>query len=212
MKKFFILPVAFVGMLFLASCGTADDPVPPTPPSYLEVLKADVNTVLAAYPEFKKQSDVDYPYGYFREADYVLNGFVSDLPVDELKAVSVVYGFAYSTPGTEAGLHILEATRDLTKGLEADMTYQRYDGPGYPQDVNIIENLDKIITLEHALKNLKESNVIIPKTKKVSLCFPEGPLFDKTIVYRFGLTSSEDEFMVFVNAETGEVKTAPTGK
>jgi len=57
MKKLFFITAAFVGMLFLASCGNCDDPTPPPTPSYLEVLKADVNTVLAAYPEFKKPGD-----------------------------------------------------------------------------------------------------------------------------------------------------------
>ena len=41
MKKLLFITAAFVGMLFITSCGTADDPVPPTPDSdlYLKILR-----------------------------------------------------------------------------------------------------------------------------------------------------------------------------
>lgn len=214
MKKLLALLPAFL-MLFMVSCSDSDDPAPappsPTPDkTYLQILREDVNTILTKYPAWKKESDKDYPFGYFREADYVLNGFVSDLPVSEIKAVSVVYGFDYTTLLPEEQQHILQATRDFTKGLDADMTYQTYDGTGYPLNVAIIQNLDKIISLEHAIKNLKESNVVIPRTTKVSLCYPSVPHFDRAIIYRFGLSTPQDDVQVWVNAETGEVKTTPT--
>ena len=211
MKKFLFIPVAFVGMLLLASCAKSDDPAPtPTPPSpypgktYFEVMMADVNTALATYPEFKKQSDKDYPFGYIREANYILNGNVSDVPVDKLKAVEVSYGFAYTKVGTENTMIILEAYRDFTKGLDTEMTYQKVESPGYPQDLDIIENLDQIITLEEALKIAKNSGVQLPKTNIVRLRKPALLDVRDQTVYRFDVAPGDKE-VIYVNAVTGEI-------
>ena len=87
-------------MLFVTSCSNNDDPTPPAPTpgtTYLKILKEDVNTCLEKYPAYKKESQFDYPYGYFLEARYTLNGNVADLPANELVPVSVDYGFAYTT-------------------------------------------------------------------------------------------------------------------
>ena len=210
MKKLLFITAAFVGMLFVTSCGTADDPVPPTPPSpypgitYLEVMTADVNTALAAYPDFKKQSDKDYPFGYLREANYVLNGNVSDFLVEKLKAVEVSYGFAYTKVDTENTMVILEAYRDFRQALDREMTYQEIESPGYPQDLDIIENLDQIMTLEEALKIAKNSGVQLPKTNIVRLRKPALPDVKDQTVYRFDVGIGDKE-VIYVNAVTGEI-------
>ena len=206
--------LAFCTGFVFTSCSSDDDnsdgPTPPSPaPSvtYLQVLKQDVNTILTAYPEFKKESKNDYPFGYLRQVYYKLNGDVSTTPIADLKAIAVQYGFDY-TSITQKGeeQHILIATRDFTKELEAEMTYQTAVAPGYPLDVDIIENLDKIISLEHAIKRVKESNVAVPPTKDVYLIKPAVPYADGDIIYLFnGIVNNT---IVFVDAESGEVKTA----
>lgn len=204
--------LAFCTDFVFTSCSSDDDnsdgPTPPSPaPSvtYLQVLKQDVNTILTAYPEFKKESKNDYPFGYLRQVYYRLNGDVSTTPISDLKAIAVQYGFDYTTINPEKQ-HILVATRDFTKELEAEMTYQTAVAPGYPLDVDIIENLDKIISLEHAIKRVKESNVSVPPTKDVYLIKPAVPYADGDIIYLFnGIVNNT---IVFVDAESGEVKTA----
>ena len=219
-KSFWMLSMllAFCISFSFISCGDDDDdkggggsgPLPPSPaPSvtYLQVLKEDVNNILTAYPEFKKESKNDYPFGYLRQVYYRLNGDVSTTQIADLKANYVQYGFDY-TSITQKGeeQHILVATRDFTKGLEAAMTYQTAVAPGYPLDVDIIENLDKIISLEHAIKRVKESNVAVPPTKDVYLIKPAVPYADGDIIYMFnGIVNNT---IVFVDAESGEVKTA----
>lgn len=215
MKKLLALASVFL-MLFCVSCSKDDDPTPPSPSqdkTYLQVLKQDISTILNKYPEYKKESQEDYPYGYLREAYYKLNGKVSDTPASELKAVSVQYGFDYTKLDEESQQvkqHILLATRDFSKGLDAEMTYQTDVALGYPVDLDIIENLDKIISLEHALKKVKESNVTLPPTNEVYLIKPAVPYAGADIVYLFNVIINNT--VVYVDAQTGEVKTAEANK
>lgn len=208
MKKLLFITAAFVGMLFVASCGNTDDPTPPTPEPdlYLKILKQDVNTCLEKYPAYKKESQFDYPYGYFVEAKYTLNGKVSDLPASELKAVKVEYGFAYTTGSQETEIvHILNATRIFENGPEADMTYQEVEREGYPADLDIIEDLD-LISLEFAISQLKKSNVTQPQTKIVRLRRPVLPDSDFKTMYRFDVEKGSTT-VVYVDAKTGAVET-----
>ena len=208
MKKLLFITAAFVGMLFVTSCSNNDDPVPPTPEPdlYLKILKQDVNTCLEKYPAYKKESQFDYPYGYFVEAKYTLNGKVSDLPASELKAIKVEYGFAYTT-GSQATeiVHILNATRIFENGPEADMTYQEVEREGYPADLDIIEDLD-LISLEFAISQLKKSNVTQPQTKIVRLRRPVLPDSDFKTMYRFDVEKGATT-VVYVDAKTGAVET-----
>ena len=208
MKKLLALASVFM-MLFCVSCSKDDDnPTPPSPApgkTYIQVLREDVGTILNKYPEFKKESQYNYPYGYLRQVYYRLNGNLAETPLKDLKAIMVQYGFDYTTVEPQKQ-HILVATRDFTKGLEAEMTYQTAVAPGYPLDVDIIENLDKIISLEHALKNVKESNVTIPPTKDVYLIKPAVPYLGSDIIYL--LNTVVNNTVVYVDAQTGEVKTA----
>lgn len=208
MKKLLFITAAFVGMLFVASCGNTDDPTPPTPEPdlYLKILKQDVNTCLEKYPAYKKESQFDYPYGYFVEAKYTLNGKVSDLPASELKAIKVEYGFAYTTGSQETEIvHILNATRIFENGPEADMTYQEVEREGYPADLDIIEDLD-LISLEFAISQLKKSNVTQPQTKIVRLRRPVLPDSDFKTMYRFDVEKGSTT-VVYVDAKTGAVET-----
>ena len=208
MKKLLALASVFM-MLFCVSCSKDDDnPTPPSPATgktYLQVLREDVGTILNKYPEFKKESKYNYPYGYLRQVYYRLNGNLAETPLKDLKAIMVQYGFDYTTVEPQKQ-HILVATRDFTKGLEAEMTYQTAVAPGYPLDVDIIENLDKIISLEHALKQVKESNVTIPPTADIYLIKPAVPYLGSDIIYL--LNTVVNNTVVYVDAQTGEVKTA----
>ena len=208
MKKLLFITAAFVGMLFVTSCSNNDDPVPPTPEPdlYLKILKQDVNTCLEKYPAYKKESQFDYPYGYFVEAKYTLNGKVSDLPASELKAIKVEYGFAYTT-GSQATeiVHILNATRMFEDGPEADMTYQEVEREGYPADLDIIEDLD-LISLEYALEQVKKANVTQPQTKIVRLRRPVLPDSEFKTMYRFDVEKGANT-VVYVDAKTGAVET-----
>ena len=86
MKKILFISAAFVGMLFVTSCSNSDNPTPaPTQPTYLEVLFADNAAILKNYPAFE---------GYFREAQYELNGIVAETLAEDLKPVSVNYVYA----------------------------------------------------------------------------------------------------------------------
>jgi hypothetical protein len=209
MKKFLAFASVLM-MLFCVSCSKDDDnPTPPSPApgkTYLQILREDVGTILNKYPEFKKESQYNYPFGYLRQIYYKLNGNISDTPLKDLKATIAQYGFDY-TEITAQGekQHILVATRNFDKGLDAEMTYQTAVAPGYPQDVDIIENLDKIITLEHALKNLKESNVTIPQSADIYLIKPAVPYAGADIIYL--VNKIVNNTVVYVDAQTGEVKT-----
>jgi uncharacterized membrane protein YkoI len=210
MKKILFISAAFVGMLFVTSCSNSDDPVTPTPPSpypgktYLEVMMADVNTALATYPEFKKQGEWEYPYGYMREANYELNGNVSDTPLNELKAVQVSYGFAYVIPGTENTMVILEAYRDFRQALDREMAYQKIESPGYPLDLDIIENLDQIMSLEQAIQIAKNSGIKLPKTSIVRLRKQVLLATKDRTCYRFDVGIG-DQYIIYVDAVTGEI-------
>ncbi len=103
-------------------------------------------------------------------------------------------------------MHILNATRLFPEGPEAEMTYLEEEVSGYPQDLAIIQDLDKIITLEHAIRQLKLSNVIEPKTKIVRLRRPALPDIGFKTIYRFDIEKGAHT-VVYVDATTGEVKT-----
>lgn len=210
MKKLLFISAAFVGMLFVTSCSNNDDPTPPAPTpgtTYLKILKEDVNTCLEKYPAYKKESQFDYPYGYFLEARYTLNGNVADLPASELVPVSVDYGFAYTTGSElEEKVHILNATRVFADGPDAEMTYKEVEESGYPQDLSIIKDLDKIISLEHAIMQVKKSNVVQPTTNIVRLRRPTLPDSGFRTIYRFDVAKGE-KTVVYVDAATGAVET-----
>lgn len=202
MKRLLLIALAFATVVAV-SCKKDDHHKQKT--SYLQILKQDVKECLKQYPEFKNPGKTDLPYGAFREADYTLNGNLSDLSATELKPLQVVYGFAYNTGGTEAGQEILEATRDFSKAT--GLTYNRATMPGYPQDVDIIQNLDKIISLEHAIENAQKANIVLPKNNKITLRKPASPLFGGKTVYFF-IPGVSDKVVVYVDATTGEVLTA----
>lgn len=202
MKRLLLIALAFATVVAV-SCKKDDHHKQKT--SYLQILKQDVKECLRQYPEFKKPFTIDWPYGVFREADYTLNGNLSDLSAKELKPLQVVYGFAYNTGGTEAGQEILEATRDFSKAT--GLTYNRATMPGYPQDVDIIQNLDKIISLEHAIENAQKANIVLPKNNKITLRKPASPYFGDRTIYFF-LPADSDKIVVYVVAATGEVITA----
>lgn len=77
------LLLAFSGMMLLTACSDDDekDPVKPTK-SYLEYLKEDYAMVTSRFPN---------AVGKFVEAQYELNGKVSELAAKDLKVINVTY-------------------------------------------------------------------------------------------------------------------------
>ena len=86
------------------------------------------------------------------------------------------------------------------------MTYQEVEHQGYPADLDIIEDLDKIISLGHALNQVKKANVTQPETRIVRLRRPVLPDSDFKTMYRFDVEKGATT-VVYVDAKTGAVET-----
>ena len=192
MKKFLFISAAFVGMLFVTSCSTGDNPTPaPTQPTYLEVLFADNAAILKNYPAFE---------GFFREAQYELNGIVAETLAEDLKPVSVNYVYAY-TDMVEHNEPLLQVFRDFTTGADLDYHYSHaaspYEGsaPINPEDAKI--------SLEEALQLVKKANVIPPQTKFVT--FRQYVYKDLPNIYYIFGGKQDRETDIYVDAITGEV-------
>ena len=191
MKKLFLIPVAFVGMLLLASCAKSDDPAPTPTPSYLDVLFADNATILQNYPDFE---------GFFREAQYELNGLVSETPAEDLKPVSVNYVYAY----TDMVAHtepLLQVKRDFTTGADLDYHYSHATSP-YEGSAPIDPTKAKI-SLEEALQLVKKANVVPPETRFVT--FRQYVYKDLPNIYYIFGGKQDREIDIYVDAITGEV-------
>lgn len=192
MKKILFISAAFVGMLFVTSCSTGDNPTPaPTQPTYLEVLFADNAAILKNYPAFE---------GYFREAQYELNGIVAETLAEDLKPVSVNYVYAY-TDIVEHNEPLLQVTRDFKNGLGLVYHYSHaaspYEGsaPINPEDAKI--------SLEEALQLVKKANVIPPQTRFVT--FRQYVYKDLPNIYYIFGGKQDRETDIYVDAITGEV-------
>lgn len=191
MKKLFLIPVAFVGMLLLASCAKSDDPAPTPTPSYLDVLFADHAAILKNYPAFE---------GFFREAQYELNGLVSETPAEDLKPVSVNYVYAY----TDMVAHtepLLQVTRDFKNGLGLVYHYSHATSP-YEGSAPIDPTKAKI-SLEEALQLVKKANVVPPETRFVT--FRQYVYKDLPNIYYIFGGKQDREIDIYVDAITGEV-------
>lgn len=191
MKKLFLIPVAFVGMLLLASCAKSDDPAPTPTPSYLDVLLADHATILQNYPEFANA---------FREAQYELNGLVSETPAEDLKPVSVNYVYAY-TDMVEHNEPLLQVFRDFTTG--ADLVYHYSHATSPYEGSAPIDPTKAKISLEEALQLVKKANVVPPETRFVT--FRQYVYKDLPNIYYIFGGKQDREIDIYVDAITGEV-------
>ena len=170
---------------------TTPTPTPPEAGTYLKQLLVDNAAILRDYPEFE---------GTFREAQYELNGIVAQTSAEDLKAVSVNYVYAY-TNMAEHSEPLLQVTRNFQNGFGFVPHYSKaaspYEGSA-PIDPAKVQ-----ISLEEALKLVKESNVIPPQTKYVTLrqyVYKDLP----DIYYIFG-GKQDREIDIYVDAITGEV-------
>ena len=179
MKKFFLIPVAFVGMLLLASCAKSDDPAPtPVTKTYYEQMLEDYATVVANYPGMK---------GYMFEAQ-------------ELKVKEVIYVF-----NDQQTKDVVYAKRNFVNGL--GLVYS-YDHGQWQGDLPI-DMTQKYISLEEALEQLFKSDIIKPATRWVTFRSPaQGELFQYRPYYVFG-GGSDVPVTVCVDAVTGEVFDTP---
>ena len=192
MKKFFLIPVAFVGMLLLASCAKSDDPAPtPVTKTYYEQMLEDYATVVANYPGMK---------GYMFEAQYELTTKVTEKDWKELKVKEVIYVF-----NDQQTKDVVYAKRNFVNGL--GLVYS-YDHGQWQGDLPI-DMTQKYISLEEALENLFKSDMIKPATRWVTFRSPaQGELFQYRPYYVFG-GGSDVPVTVCVDAVTGEVFDTP---
>lgn len=192
MKKFFLIPVAFVGMLLLASCAKSDDPAPtPVTKTYYEQMLEDYATVVANYPGMN---------GYMFEAQYELTTKVTEKDWKELKAKEVIYVF-----NDQQTKDVVYAKRNFVNGLGLVYSYDHGQWQGdLPIDMS-----PKYISLEDALEQLFKSDIIKPATRFVTFRSPaNGELFDAHPYYVFG-GGSDVPVTVCVDAITGDVFDAP---
>ena len=192
MKKFFLIPVAFVGMLLLASCAKSDDPAPtPVTKTYYEQMLEDYATVVANYPGMN---------GYMFEAQYELTTKVTEKDWKELKAKEGIYVF-----NDQQTKDVVYAKRNFVNGL--GLVYS-YDHGQWQGDLPI-DMTQKYISLEEALEQLFKSDIIKPATRWVTFRSPaQGELFQYRPYYVFG-GGSDVPVTVCVDAVTGEVFDTP---
>ena len=192
MKKIFLIPVAFVGMLLLASCAKSDDPAPtPVTKTYYEQMLEDYATVVANYPGMK---------GYMFEAQYELTTKVTEKDWKELKVKEVIYVF-----NDQQTKDVVYAKRNFVNGL--GLVYS-YDHGQWQGDLPI-DMTQKYISLEEALEQLFKSDIIKPATRWVTFRSPaQGELFQYRPYYVFG-GGSDVPVTVCVDAVTGEVFDTP---
>lgn len=192
MKKFFLIPVAFVGMLLLASCAKSDDPAPtPVTKTYYEQMLEDYETVVANYPGMK---------GYIFEAQYELTTKVTEKDWKDLKVKEVIYVF-----NDQQTKDVVYAKRNFVNGL--GLVYS-YDHGQWQGDLPI-DMTQKYISLEEALEQLFKSDIIKPATRWVTFRSPaQGELFQYRPYYVFG-GGSDVPVTVCVDAVTGEVFDTP---
>ena len=192
MKKFFLIPVAFVGMLLLASCAKSDDPAPtPVTKTYYEQMLEDYATVVANYPGMK---------GYMFEAQYELTTKVTEKDWKELKVKEVIYVF-----NDQQTKDVVYAKRNFVNGLGLAYSYDH----GQWQGDLPIDMTQKYISLEEALEQLFKSDIIKPATRWVTFRSPaQGELFQYRPYYVFG-GGSDVPVTVCVDAVTGEVFDTP---
>lgn len=192
MKKFFLIPVTFVGMLLLASCAKSDDPAPtPVTKTYYEQMLEDYATVVANYPGMK---------GYMFEAQYELTTKVTEKDWKELKVKEVIYVF-----NDQQTKDVVYAKRNFVNGL--GLVYS-YDHGQWQGDLPI-DMTQKYISLEEALEQLFKSDIIKPATRWVTFRSPaQGELFQYRPYYVFG-GGSDVPVTVCVDAVTGEVFDTP---
>ena len=192
MKKFFLIPVAFVGMLLLASCAKSDDPAPtPVTKTYYEQMLEDYATVVANYPGMN---------GYMFEAQYELTTKVTEKDWKELKVKEVIYVF-----NDQQTKDVVYAKRNFVNGL--GLVYS-YDHGQWQGDLPI-DMTQKYISLEEALEQLFKSDIIKPATRWVTFRSPaQGELFQYRPYYVFG-GGSDVPVTVCVDAVTGEVFDTP---
>ena len=203
MKNLFFISTLFVGMLFSFSscCSTDDDnnnppspsptPAPPEAGTYLKQLLADNAAILEQYPAF---------VGSFREAQYELNGIVAQTSLEDLKAVSVNYVYAY-TDMVEHSEPLLQVTRNFKNGF--GLVYHDSKATSPYEGSAPINPANAKISLEEALKLVKESNVIPPQTKFVT--FRQYVYKDLPNIYYIFGGKQDREVDIYVDAITGEV-------
>lgn len=192
--------------LGFVSCSDDDDNrrIPIQDKTCKDFLIQDYLKAVNKYPEF---------IGHFMEAQYELTGKVSDLPLKDLKPVSVHYVLYYVDRVEHEGEYgsvpyLLEQDRNFTNGRKSELVKTKVNSPWVFDSV--IQNFDHFISLEEVIKIIKNSEYAdFAQTRFITLRAPviSGELFpqrESAAQYVFGGISDRDEH-IFVDAVTGAI-------
>ena len=187
MKKFLIIMVAvFVVTFTFCSCKKDNKK------QYLDYLLEDYQTIIKQYPDAE---------GYFVEAQYELNGNVSDLAVSKIKATKVKYVYYLGWNDTIKQSTIIYHERDFENGTEPVITRKQEDSPWFGD--KFVSNFDGFVSLEKAIKNLKDAGHKA-ETKYITLRYPMTTFDYGHALYVFGGDPRRTEHF-FVDAVSGEI-------
>ncbi|MBO4738659.1 MAG: hypothetical protein J5606_03760 [Bacteroidales bacterium] len=169
MKKFlFVLLSVFVVAFVFSSCKKNDKK------QYIDYLLEDYQTVIKAYPAAE---------GHFVEAQYELNGLVSDLSTSKIKASKVKYIYYLGWNDTLKQTTMIYHERDFEKGTEPTLTVKQEKTPWLGD--KWIANFDGFISLEKAIKTLKDAGYKA-ETKYITLRYPMTKFDYGHALYVFG--------------------------
>lgn len=163
-----------------------------------EYLKQDYDTIVNRYPMAE---------GRLMEARYELNGKVSELTFDELKPVSVEYWYYISEQNEETQeFHAAAISQEhnlINPQAAMVITLQEAYSPWFND--KIIPDFNNYISLEEALRNVKNNDCNDPQTRFVTLRYPVIYGLDRGhAFYVFGGSEDREEH-VLVDAISGEV-------
>lgn len=158
----------------------------------LDLLKSDCKKVVDSIPEAK---------GMFVEAQYELNYKVSEKNAEEISPIAVTY-IHYWWKEAEHHSYVIYQQRDFKEDKLSDI---QVTTPGIPWlGDHQIASLDNLISLEQAIKNVKDSKFEDPQTVFVTLRHPVIANDNGHPMYVFGGSPSRVSH-IMVDATNGEV-------
>ena len=180
------------GTMMLTSCSDDDETALPKN-YYLDCLKKDYATVLGRVPAAE---------GHFVEAQYELNGKVSEFLAKDIRVVNVtyVYNLGWDEDLNEA--MIIYHERDFKEGSTPMITMYNSRTPWIGD--KWIPNFDGFISLEDAIANVKASQYDDPETRYVTLRHPVMEFDCGHALYVFGGSPTRQKH-IFVDAISGVV-------
>lgn len=183
------------GAMIMTSCNDDDDAAPEKEDavSYLDRLKADYEMVTARFPDAA---------GHFVEAQYVLNGKISDTDAKDLKVAEVTYVYNLGWDEDLRESMIIYHERDFEEG-STPMIFMYNSHTPWMGD-KWITGFDGFISLEEAIEAVRNSEYGAPETAYVTLRYPVIEFDRGNALYVFGGSPDRTEHY-FVDAVKGDV-------